>query len=89
MQINTWKEISTEKKRDLGFVWFHYRYAHGHEPHTRTHTHTKGVSYAADAFVFDVKKLLLCELHVQQVLKHESITKHSILQRKGEKEKKQ
>lgn len=28
------------------------------------------VSYTADAFVFDVKKLLLCELHVQEVLEN-------------------
>ena len=37
--------------------------------HTHTHTHTnKEVSYATDAFVFDVKKLLLRELHMQEIL---------------------
>lgn len=50
----------------------------------RAHTH-KQVSYATDAFVFDVKKLLLCELHLQEVLEDQSVTKHSILQSKGKK----
>lgn len=48
----------------------------------RTHAH-KHVSYAADAFVFNVQELLLRELHVQEVLEDKSITEHSTLQSKG------
>lgn len=38
------------------------------------------ISYAADAFVFDVQELLLCELHVQEVLEHQPIPEHGTLQ---------
>lgn len=49
---------------------------------THIHTHTKKksqLSYTADALVFDVKKLLLRELHVEEILEDKSITNHSIL----------
>lgn len=39
------------------------------------------MSYTAHALVFDVKELLLGELHVQEVLKDESITDHGTLQK--------
>lgn len=51
---------------------------------THPHIHTnKQASYAADAFVFNVQELLLCQLHMQEVLEDKAITKHSILQGKG------
>lgn len=48
-----------------------------------SHSHrqtNKQVSYTTDSFVFDVEKLLLCKLHMQEVLENKSITKHRILQ---------
>lgn len=39
-------------------------------------------TYTADAFVFDVQELLLCELHVQEVLENQPITEHGALQGK-------
>ena len=44
--------------------------------------HICHVSYAADAFVFDVEELLLCELHVQEVLEHQAVPEHGTLQGK-------
>lgn len=38
--------------------------------------------YTADALVFDVQELLLCELHVQEVLENQPITEHGALQGK-------
>lgn len=75
-----------EGENGEGSTWTQLRLsAHKHAnygAHTHTHTH-KHVSYAADAFVFNVQELLLRELHVQEVLEDKSITEHSTLQSKG------
>lgn len=45
-------------------------------------SHASGVSYAAEAFVFDVQELLLRQLHVQEVLQHQPVAEHGALQGK-------
>lgn len=40
--------------------------------------------YGADALVFDVQQLLLRQLHVQEVLEHQSVGQHGVLQGKAE-----
>lgn len=40
------------------------------------------VSYAAEAFVFDVQELLLGQLHVQEVLEHQPVPEHGTLRGK-------
>lgn len=44
--------------------------------------HASGVSYAAEAFVFDMQELLLRQLHVQEVLQHQPVAEHGALQGK-------
>lgn len=38
------------------------------------------ISYAADAFVFELQELLLRQLHVQEVVEHQPIPQHGALQ---------
>lgn len=44
--------------------------------------HTADISYAAEAFVFDMQELLLRQLHVQEVLEHQPVPEHGTLQGK-------